>query len=285
MGVGYLCHPLVLLYVPFLGIGALWLALRDGRGWPRALTAGVRFGVPLLAALAFWRWVGRGDRELNLGQGFFLNYLFGPSTWQAFSLSVWGRHRLESALNTLVPGWLFFVNSGHPEVNALNAHSPRVVHWFFQYWNTLPFGLGLLGLPVFGVWLWRAARARPGAFALAAVGPFALFAVYWGAAPTGLMREGLHPWVLALCVLAAAGARENATTTATMTAAAPFLLAGRGLEVGLMCFGTALLTSPALPRPAYVWLDAAMLGLSLASLGALTATCFAVYRGGLSGTT
>ncbi len=275
VAVGYLCHPLALLYLPFLGLGALWRAATAGEGDPlrrggRALAAGVRFVVPVGLALGFWRWVGRG--EDGQGQGFFLNYLFGPSTWQAFDFGVWARHRGESLLNTLFPGWLFFVNSGEPEMNALDHPSPPVVRWFFLYWNTLPFGLGIVGFWTLCRRWGQVARARPGVFALAGVAPFALFAIYWGAAATGLMREGLHPWVLSLLVLAAAAA------TGTGKGVGPWLLAGRGVEVLALAWLPTLRTSPLLPRPAYAWVDGTMLALNLAALAALTVACFRVYR-------
>ncbi|MBV9127422.1 MAG: hypothetical protein JO117_04975, partial [Verrucomicrobia bacterium] len=66
VAVAYLCHPLTLLYTPFLGLGALWLAAATGedRSWVacarRALAAGICFTLPVLLAVGFWRWVGTG---------------------------------------------------------------------------------------------------------------------------------------------------------------------------------------------------------------------------------
>jgi hypothetical protein len=51
-------------------------------------------------------------------------------------------------------------------------------------------------------------RRFPTIFLLAVALPFLLFTIYWGAAITGMLREGLHPWVATLlicCAVAAAG--------------------------------------------------------------------------------
>jgi len=71
-----------------------------------------------------------------------------------------------------------------------------VVHFFFQYWTGLPFGVAIVFFPLLVLGLVRAARRAPLAFLCLVAFPFALFAVYWGSFDSGLMREGLHPWVL-----------------------------------------------------------------------------------------
>lgn len=285
VGVGYLCHPLALLYAPFFGLGAMWLARDPGpgstpgeqarRGWGVALAAGLRFALPLLGILGFWRLVGLGDRGTSVGQSIFVQYIFMPSQREGFELARWARFRLESLLNTLVPFWLVAFDTADPELNPIRGHSPPVVHFFFQPWNTLPFGFGLLGFVPLCRRLWLAARARAAVFALAALGPLALFTLYWGASLTGMLREGLHPWFLSLVVLAASACPREGRLPAWET----FLLTGRAVEVWLMCFLPTLLTFPALPRLAYGWLNAAALGLHLTCLGALTLLCFHVYRG------
>ena len=51
--------------------------------------------------------------------------------------------------------------------------------------------------------LWRALRKWPWAITAAVIVPFIVFTVYWGGASTGMLREGLHAWVLTLLVVVA----------------------------------------------------------------------------------
>jgi hypothetical protein len=123
-------------------------------------------------------------------------------------MSRWISTRLESIGNTWIALRLPLVSGDSRAINAVAPRNGRlrsgfVVHFFFQYWNTLPFGVGIVFFPVLLFLLWRLARRQPWVVIAMAVVPFFVFAVYWGSFVSGLMREGLHVWLLALLVLAA----------------------------------------------------------------------------------
>lgn len=222
VGAGYLAHPLALFSVPALGLLALWPPGAASPRHPRIgptlrLLAGVAVGV-----LA-WRLVNGS----HYTQSDFLNFLTeagktntmhaelahrlgGPAVH--VTLSEWVSDRLVSVGNTLVPLRLFFLSAGDQSINTAyqacfpfcRGGSPGIVHFFFQYWTTVPFGLGILFFPLLLQSLWRAIRRWPWAITATVVVPFLVFAIYWGDASTGMLREGLHVWVLTLIVVVAA---------------------------------------------------------------------------------
>lgn len=86
-------------------------------------------------------------------------------------------------------------------MNVWGGTSSDIVHFFFQYWNGVPFGVGIVVFPFVVMAMIRLVRRIPWiTFGLIAV-PFVGFWVYWGSSHTGLLREGLHPWFLTLILL------------------------------------------------------------------------------------
>lgn len=196
-GLGYLVHPVALLAVPALALLALWppRGARWNRPRPKQLlllAAGV--GLFVLA----WR-LGNGS---HYDQSGFLNYLVQAGAEAHPGLGPWLDFRLDSLGNTLVP-LVLLTATGEGTINAVGATSPGIVHFFFQYWNTLPFGLAIVFFPLLLVALWRAARRWPWAVFAAVVVPLLAFTVYWGAISTGMMREGLQAWALSLIAVIA----------------------------------------------------------------------------------
>lgn len=217
LGIAYLAHPLALLSLPALGLLALWPLVGARLRRPQIGPALVLL-VGAVACVVGWR-LFNGSHYTQNG---FLNYLTqaGPtSTLKGLpvTLGSWIDDRLVSVANTLVPLRLFFLSSQDQEVNsALQAcfpfcsgGSPAIEHFFFQYWNTVPFGLGITFFPMLLSSLWRALRKWPWAVTATVIVPFVAFAVYWGGASTGLLREGLHVWVLTLLVVVAAEQRSR----------------------------------------------------------------------------
>jgi uncharacterized membrane protein YqjE len=217
LGVGYLVHPLALLSLPALVLLALWPSIKPRLRRPRLGSALLVLGGVALCLLA-WR-VFNGS---HYTQGGFLNYLTraGPSRTLMglpVTLGIWLDDRVVSIANTLIPLRLYFFSANDPDVNtALQAcspfcrgGSPPIEHFFFQYWNTVPFGLGIVFFPLLLVSLWRAFRQWPWPVTAAVIVPFVVFAVYWGGASTGLLREGLHPWVLTLLAVVALEQRSR----------------------------------------------------------------------------
>jgi small-conductance mechanosensitive channel len=67
----------------------------------------------------------------------------------------------------------------------------------------VPFGLGIVFFPLLLISLWRALRTWPWGVTVGIIVPFLVFSVCWGGASTGMLREGLHAWVLTLLVVVA----------------------------------------------------------------------------------
>lgn len=201
---GYLTHPLALLWAPTVGL--LWLcrAWRSRRGYGvLAAQAGGLVGI-VLAGVGAWT-IGShvpGHRST------FLTYFGEVDLVPVHTLGAWLHGRAASLANTLLPGWLPTHYANSIDLNPISGPSSTGLHWLLQFWATLPFGFGIAALPLLVVSLVWVLRRAPATFLLAVVLPFMLFTIYWGAAITGMLREGLHPWVATLlicCAVAAAG--------------------------------------------------------------------------------
>jgi hypothetical protein len=211
LGVAYLVHPLALLSLPALGLLALWPLVGARLRRPQ-LGSLLMFVVGAGACLLLWRLVNGH----NYTQNGFLNYLTQAGATNTLmhipvTLTLWLDDRFVSVANTLFPLRLFFLSSMNQEVNSAlqpcfplcSGGSPAIEHFFFQYWNTLPFGMGIVFYPLLLVSLWRALRRWPWPVTATVIVPFLAFAIYWGGAATGLLREGMHVWVLTLVAVVA----------------------------------------------------------------------------------
>lgn len=200
VGLGSLMHPVALLSLPVLALLALW-PLRGAR-WDRPrLMQLLLLGAGLAVFVIAWRLVNGSHYE----QSGFLNYFSQAGADPSPHLGPWLEFRLKSLANTVVPGLLPFASATNPSINAVGDTSPAVVHFFFQYWNTLPFGVAIVFFPLLLVGLWRAGRRWPWGVFAAVVVPLLLFTVYWGPLVVGMMREGLQTWALTLFVVIACG--------------------------------------------------------------------------------
>lgn len=213
IGAGYLMHPLALLSVPTLVLLEVLTARPVGQRWPplRRLAGWVVGSLGSLATvLVGWR-IAQGR---HYSQGKFLSYLTSADNAEHPSVSQWLTSRAISIGNTLVPLRLPIVDGDSRSINAVGPGNTRLrsgalVHFFFQYWNGLPFGVGIVFFPVLLWALYRFGRRHPLGTLVAVVVPFLVFAVYWGSFTSGLLREGLHPWVATLLVLAAVPLAES----------------------------------------------------------------------------
>ncbi|MBL9202743.1 MAG: hypothetical protein JNL39_19675 [Opitutaceae bacterium] len=200
LGVGFLFHPLALLWAPWLG---LWAAGRaEERVWQR-LRAGATLALGVAALAAPWMIAGalapRSELTPVAGQGNFLAY-FVRADWQAATGETWWRTRWMNFANTFVPlhGYLADASFNHPKLNSAYEASGRLVKFSQLWWNSLPFALGL------GLWLAsmaslaRGLRAARAATLLLVIGPALFVTAYWGMDPLGLMRECGHPLLVAL---------------------------------------------------------------------------------------
>ena len=267
VGFGYLMHPGALLAVPTLGLIALW-PLR-GAIWNRPrIRQGFLFAAGVAVFLIGWRLLnGR-----HYDQSGFLDYFLRTGPDSAPGLGVaWIAARLESLGNTLVPLLLPLASAGNLSINVVKGTSPPVIHFFFQYWNTLPFGIGIVFLPLLVIGLWRAGRRWPWPVIACVLLPFALFLIYMGSFTTGLMRDGLHAWTLTLCAVIAC---EQAASGFGWLRSTPIraLLALRVVEVVAVAMVPTVVTRQGLIAPGFELTDAvavaAILGFG-AALGAL----------------
>lgn len=202
VGVGYLIHPMALLSVPALLLIALWPLV--GARFPRPrLKPGVLLLLGIGAFALLWKIVN-GD---HFQQDGFLSYVTeaGPgikaTPWG--DPGTWFSHRLESLGNTVVPMMLAGFHGDNPSINLFGGESTPLVHIFFQYWNTLPFGVAIVFFPLLLISLWRAWRRWKWPVTVAVLVPFLTFLVYWGSYTTGMLPEGLQTWVLTLFAVVA----------------------------------------------------------------------------------
>jgi hypothetical protein len=226
-GVGYLFHPLALLSAPALGSLVMLLRFRGVKRvlspdlWPSVLKGEALLTAGLGVSVLCWRLVNWHHFE----QQSFISYFLIPAG------SLWWSRRLDSLLNTLVPLWLYLVNSHDSMINVINGVSPRIVQFSFLYWNTLPFGFGILGFPVFIVLLYFFSRRHFWQFLSFVLFPFIFFLVYWGVTASGLLREGMHVWVFSGLYAVLIAYREFAAKFPRASRMMRSLLALRGIEV------------------------------------------------------
>jgi hypothetical protein len=245
LGVGYLCHPSALVWFPCL-VGVLVLSRRSV-GW-QALSRWRKVYIWTLRSLSMltgvalcvllWKRVS-GKHFAQTGFAFFLFqawiYPPTPANW------LWSR--VQSLCNTLLPLSLFMFDRRDPFMNSLEGPSPPVVQFFFQYWNTLPFGTGIaffcLGLiRLIYVAFWKA-RAW---LLLVFVMPFGLFTIYWGASISGMLRENLHAWFLGLVIFAVIVWKKYLRHNNRFWQICNWALLFRGVEILLMLLLPAIST-------------------------------------------
>jgi hypothetical protein len=198
VGVGYLMHPSALIGLAALVPLALWPL--QGANWrrPRLLPAAlVALGAGVF--LLFWRLVN-GDHYI---QESFFEYVYAAyPNWHP-SPGDWLYFRANSLADTFVPLYLPVFQGDDISINMVGGGSPGVVHFFFQPWTSFPFAFGIAFLPMLLASLWKAFRRWPWGFTATILIPVVAFAIYWGASRSGMLREGMQSWVLAVLAVVA----------------------------------------------------------------------------------
>jgi hypothetical protein len=270
IGVGYLFHPLVLLWGPWI---ALWAAGRGERNVRAIAIRLARLGVG--AAILVVPWMALGAVMPHLpeatvaGQGGFMRY-WARADWQIATWPTWWKTRWMNFANTFIPlhVWLADSSYHHPRFGDVYEPGTRIVKFSFVWWNSLPFAMGL------GLWalslaaLVRAFRILRAAAWLLVVAPALFITAYWGMDPLGLMRECGHPLFVTLIALTClVAAREGGRwQTLLLHRIVPWLQLP---ETWLMLWLTVLANKR--PWPAeYDQLDTAALALNAVALGAAT---------------
>jgi hypothetical protein len=231
VGVGYLMHPSALIGLAALVPLALWPL--QGANWrrPRLLPAAlVVLGAGVF--LVLWRLVN-GDHYLQEG---FFEYVYMAYPNPHPPLGDWLYFRANSLADTYVPLYLPVFQGDDISINAFGGGSPAVVHYFFQPWTSFPFAFAIVFLPMLLSSLWKAFRRWTWPVTAAILIPAAAFAVYWGASRSGMLREGMQSWVLAvLAVVAVQQAAAGFPWLRSKLCRA--ILSLRGLEVLALAVG------------------------------------------------
>lgn len=197
-GIGFLYHPLVLLWTPWLALAAAALGPRQ----PKAIASSLARLTGATAAFVLpWMLLGAVMPHLPgtpfAGQGGFMRYWILADSHLA-DVDAWLRTRWMNFANTFVPLHLFAdeVSFHHFRLSSAYQPSAPAEKALFLWWNSLPFALGLMLWVTSAVAAVRFVRHQPWPAAALLFGPAALLVAYWGGDPLGLMRECGHPLFL-----------------------------------------------------------------------------------------
>lgn len=201
VGAGYLMHPSALLGVSGVGLLALWPPDRRPRWLRPDLKSAVLFVLGVALSVVAWRLLN-GSHYIQEG---FYEYVTQAYPEYHPSIGEWLNYRAASLANTVIPLFLPVFYGDNSSINTFyGGNSPAVVHFAFQYWTGVPFGFGILFFPFLLISLWTALRRWTWPVVATILIPFVLFEIYWGGGPlTGLLREGMQSWVLAVIVVVA----------------------------------------------------------------------------------
>ena len=271
-GVGYLAHPMALLSYPALGLIALW-PLTGARLRRPQIGQGLLWAAGAAVFPIAWR-LANGS---HYTQDDFLQFLTSANGVHHAPLGDWISSRLVSLGSTLVPLFLPIFHPGDPHINVFGGTSPGVIHFFFQYWTGVPFGVAIVFLPLLLLGLWRAAVRWPWAVFVTVLLPFLIFTVYWGSITTGLLREGLQTWVVTLFAVLAVEQRAEGFAWLRSDPIRG-LLALRTVEVLALALVPVLATRHRLLDSHFALIDVCAL-LALITLCALLARSIWRFRG------
>lgn len=202
LAIGYLFHPMALLWTPWIG---LWSMARGDGSVRGRIARGAAFALPVAAVVGPWMAASNLAQKISgsffASQSAFFRYLIWtegqPAPWSA-----WLHSRWLNFSNTFLPFWLHFFHEGHADLNSVYGVAGPWVKFSFSWWNTLPLGMGLLWWSVCSVAVLRAWRSLGTSISIFIFGPAAFLCVYWGDKSTGLMRECGHPLVPAIIAVA-----------------------------------------------------------------------------------
>jgi hypothetical protein len=282
LGLSYLAHPVGLFIA--LTVVASWLALAlwgPGRACdapalsrlrsslPGIARAGAWMAVGLVGSLVLWRLVNGG----HYSQGGYFDFLVHANALPDPSVGEWVSSRLRSLGNTLVPLRLPLWDRDAVLLNPLHTFSPRapfVIPFFFQYWTSLPFGVGIVYFPAFLLGLWRFARRSAAVFVGAVALAFVVFAVYFGESVGGLTREGLQLWIVLALIAALLGHSViDGGVSGPWARVVRVLVTLRGVEVLAMLLVPTVVTTRLLGHGPFVLTDVVALAAMVGGVAAL----------------
>lgn len=267
-GLGFLAHPSALLWVP--AVAAVGILSGNRRSLAMAAWQMAALALGTGTWVLFWRYINRG----HFAQDYFLSY-FTMCAGAPLTLANWLRSRMDSALNTLLPLNLFVFHRNSNEITSIYQSSSPLTRFFFQYWTTVPFGVGVLFF--FSYLLrasWLALTRRFAYFFFVFALPFLIFVVYWGMSSAGLTREGLHAWILGVLVATGAIWYEFPPSSQTLWRICNWALIFRCVEILLMLLLPTLASNTMLVQKQFAVTDIVSLLAMLGLVGFLTAYLF-----------
>jgi hypothetical protein len=275
LAAGYLCHPLAALWGPPLALFLIWRECRHRRAQTSSpafttvlirqlIGSSVRLAAIPVAIAVGWN---RFNEHYKPGHDPFLQYPLQVNAHAVHTIHAWLVGRAEEIATTLAPGVSVYWKSAQAEIHTIGGPSTWATRWSLQYWTTMPFAFGVLGLPLLGVALHIAFRRFSVVSIIGVVVPFLVFIAYWGSFISGSMREGLHPWLATLLVVAAvvAARQWNRTGVKILVTVA----AGRVIEIVAMLIGAMLVEGWPLTTRQFLVTDVASMiavGVCLAAL-------------------
>ena len=277
LGFGYLCHPSALLSAPaifaviFLEPGfsvrppaSLWFAVR------RSIRNALLVSAGLAMCLLFWRVVNGS----HYTQGQFAHFMVASGDL-AQTIPNWLDYRFTSLLNTFVPLDQFLFHASDPNVNSVEGPSPAIVRFFVQPWSTVPFAVGFLYYfclwPIVGIGFLRARNWVVWTLLI----PVLIFAAYMGIDESGMLKEGLHAWVLTLLLFSVVMLKKYGAGFQTFWRVCNWALLSRAFDLLAMMVLPAIWTQHSIIRPPFVLTD--VLALVTMVAGTLW-LCLAMYR-------
>lgn len=279
LGIGYLFHPLALFSLPILWL--VWVINKACKKTPvklqhplryllvmpimrrEIMTGGIRMVLLIGLVMLMWGIVNGG----HFKQVGFLNYFAMVDGHPALDVFEWLKGRAVSISNTIIPLHLYIFHADNPAVNSIFEKSPNIIVFFFQYWNTLPFSLGLTSFVLVLVKLYRGAKNFPFVFTVTIILPFVIFSIYWGAFTTGMMREGLHVWVFSIFLFITWSLLSANKEGIQLSCWQSALFALRAVEIVLMLLLPTLLTTHTYLSPSYTNIDLIMLTIMVLGVG------------------
>ena len=265
VGLGFLIHPLALFSVPALLLLAVLTSTGTWKHRAMAVTVGICGFLVSLGAV-WYAWKGANGGAYT--QDRFFSYFTMANNGPADSFGMWFGERADSVANTLIPFRLLIFESDNPSINVFGGHSSDIIHFTFQYWNGLPFGVGILFFPFLVMGLFRLFRLHPLLMTSIVIVPFVGFAIYWGSFSSGLLREGLHAWVLTVLILWALEVRPLLAAGGIGAQVVRVVLVARLVDVLVMLFLPTLI-APDPDRPQFRLTDAAGIAMMIVGVIAL----------------
>lgn len=266
LGLGYLWHPSALVWFPALA-GLAALTPLPGKlasvSVQRRVCVWALRSFSIALGVAIWLVLWKLVNGRHFAQEGFVGYLRMAGDLPV-SLSNWFQARLDALLNTLIPLHSFLFRVANPLLNSEELIPSRVTQFFYQYWEALPFGAGIIFFFCLARLIYIGFYTATRWFLLAFLIPFSLFTLYWGASITGMLRENLHPWFIGLLIFSVVIWQRHARGLQRFWQICSWALLFRGLEILLMLLVPAIWSKRELVQRWFVLSDIVALIMMIA---------------------